>query len=303
MTRNLALTAALSTLFLSAPLAARAQEEGPTPTQVLVSVESKSGIVPTPADISAEVNGHATPVTSLQLVPASGVQIALLLDDGLRQSFGIQLPDLKKWMSGLRPGTEIFIGYMQNGRVIPVQNFTTDYAAAGDQLRLPFGLSGVNGSPYFSISDFVKHWPAAGEPQAPGQQAVSAPGQVHARFILALTNGVDLYNGSVSPLNQDSPYVQSASDDAQRAGVPVYSIYYSDHGIRGGASSFSGQSYLSQVAEATGGRSYTQGLSSPVSLTPFLRQFDQAVAATYVATLDAVPRKSNTLLRLKTLVP
>ncbi len=300
MTRHLILTAAaLTTLFASTPLA-HAQEEGPTPTQILVSVESKSGTVPTPADITAEVNGRPTPITSFTPIPASGVQIALLLDDGLRQSFGIQLPDLKKWITTLRPGTEVFVGYMQNGRVIPVQNFTTDYAAAAGRLRIPFGISGANGSPYFSVSDFVKNWPRTAEPQAPGQQPSSAvPGQAHARFILMLTNGVDPYNGSVSVLNQDSPYVQNAANDAQRAGVPVYSIYYSDRAIRGGPASFSGQSYLSQVADATGGRTYLQGLSNPVSLTPFLNDFSQAVAQTYIATLDAVAHKKDTLLRLK----
>jgi hypothetical protein len=104
---------------------------------------------------------------------------------------------------------------------------------------------------------------------------------------MMLTNGVDPYNGSVSPMNQNSPYVDSAVRDAQRAGIAVYSIYYGDSGFGGGAASFSGQSYLSQVAEATGGRCYTQGTGNPVSLAPFLKQFKDSIAETYVATFTA----------------
>src|SRR5258708_5724291 len=80
--------------------------------------------------------------------------------------------------------------------------------------------------------------------------------------------------------SQASPSVASAVTDAQRAGVAVYSIYYSDAGFRGGRGSFSGQSYLLQVAQGTGGQAYYQGTGNPVSLVPFLKQFQNALAET-----------------------
>jgi hypothetical protein len=101
-----------------------------------------------------------------------------------------------------------------------------------------------------------------------------------------LTNGVDPYNGSTSILNQDSPYVAAAAVDAQRAGVSVSSIYYSDAGFRG-RGSFSGQSYLGQVADATGGTLYNQGSINPVSLKPYFQQFGHDLSETYVATFLA----------------
>lgn len=298
MNRKL-LTATLATLLAAtAPIPAHAQEEGPVPTQVLVSVESKSAFTPSPTDVTAEVNGKPTPITQLTPVPASSVQIALLIDDGLRSSFGLQLQDIKQWILQLRPGTQIMVGYMQNGRVVAAQGFTTDLASAAAQLRLPMSISGVNGSPYFSLSSFVKQWPSGAEASSPNQPVAQATGS-RARFVLMITNGVDRYNGSVSPMNQDSPYVTAAADDSQRAGVPVYSIYYSDRGARGQAASFSGQSYLAQVADATGGRAFYQGSFTPVSLAPYFKQFDQAIAQTYVATFDAVAHKKDTLVRLK----
>ena len=121
----------------------------------------------------------------------------------------------------------------------------------------------------------MKHWPTEGfEGAAAGAKA---------RFVLMITNGVDPYNGSTSPLNQNSSYVQTAVFDAQRAGAVVSSIYFSDAGMRGGQSNFSGQSYLSQVAEGTGGRSYYQGSGNPVSLQPYLEQFQHDISETYVA--------------------
>ena len=275
-------------LLLFASLLA-AQQEGPTPTQALIAIDSKNPPKTiTPQNLTVKVNNHDTELTSVAPVTAPRAQVALLIDDGLRVSFGRNLDDLKKFVTSLSPGTEIFIGYMQNGRVIPAQQFTTDYAAAAQALRVPLGSPGMSASPYFCLSDFAKKWPA----------------NTHkARFVLMLTNGVDPYNGSTSITNQNSPYVQSAITDAQRAGIAVYSIYYSDAGFRGERGSFSGQSYLQQVADGTGGQAYFQGLGNPVSLIPFLDQFRKTIAETYVATFNAPANKELVPLKVSTNLP
>ena len=71
--------------------------------------------------------------------------------------------------------------------------------------------------------------------------------------------------------------------------------------MRGESASFSGQGYLQQVAEATGGRSLYNGNLNPVSLAPFLREFNSAIAESYTATFmaSANHEKANTLTRLK----
>jgi hypothetical protein len=212
------------------------------------------------------------------------------------------LSNLRAFINGLPQGTEVFVGYMQNGRVVSGSDnagFTTDLAAAAQGLRLSQGLPGASASPYFCLSDFVKNWP----PSAEGQLNRQSQPTHKARIVLMITNGVDPYNGSTSILNQDSPYVAAAATDAQRAGVPVYSIYYSDAGFRRGRGSFSGQSYLSQVAQATGGTTYYQGTGSPVSLAPFLKQFQSAVAETYVATFPVDGNKKMVNLKLSTTLP
>jgi hypothetical protein len=293
------------TLFaLALPgLTAFAQQEGATPTQALVLFSSKTpgGTVNT-TDVTVKVDNRATNLLNLAPVPPNGAQVAILIDDGLRTSIGGEMNNIRAFLNNLPQGTEVFVGYMQNGRVVSASDassFTTDRAAIGKTLRLPMGLRGASASPYFCLSDFVKNWPANAENQAVSQSRQTTH---KARFVLMITNGVDPYNGSTRISNQDSPYVSAAVTDAQRAGVAVYSIYYTDAGFgrARGSSSFSGQSYLNQVAQGTGGTSFYQGIGNPVSLVPFLKDFQSAISDTYVATFPVEANKKMVSLKLST---
>lgn len=276
-----------------------AQQEGSTPTQALVAIDSKGPAALTTGNVSLKLNNRATPLTSVTPVPPNGAQVALLIDDGLRTSVGRELEDLRSFITGLPSGIEVFVGYMQNGRVVPAQAFTTDHAAAAGSLRIPLGSPGISSSPYFALTDFTKRWPGSAESALSDNLQPTAK----ARFVLMITNGVDPYNGSTSISNQDSPYVSAAISDAQRAGAAIYSIYYTNAGIGGGRASFSGQSYLSQVADATGGRAYYQGMGNPVSMAPFLQQFKSAIAETYVATFPAPGNKDLVPIKFSTSLP
>ena len=278
-------------LLLALPFAAHAQEDT-LPTQALVRPDSKQNILPTATALTLKLDNHETPLTSLAQVSPANTQVVLLIDDGLSRSAGVQLSDLRAFASSLPPATELMVGYMDNGRVETVVPFTTDHADAASKIRIPTGIPGVSASPYFCLSDFVKHWPGDEEGGSPLHKA---------RFVMMITNGVDPYNGSTSITNQDSPYVQAAIVDAQRAGVAVSSIYYRDAGFGGGRGSLSGQSYLSQVSQATGGEAYYQGTFNPVSLTPFFKQFSAAISETYIATFNAPahPKGREHLVTLK----
>jgi hypothetical protein len=172
---------------------------------------------------------------------------------------------------------------MQNGTVRSA-GFSANHEELASQLRIPLSIGGAASSPYFSLSEFVKQWPS---------------NKVGPRIVLLITNGVDPYNGRPSVMNQDSPYVQTAQEDAQRAGVAVYSIYYPDAGMRGG--SFSGQSYLAQIGEATGGQSFYMGSIPPVSFKPYLEQFRKAILDSYAVTFkaSATREKRDTLTPIK----
>jgi hypothetical protein len=274
-------------------------QEGPTVTQALVAIDSKAPAALTASNVSLKINNKAIPLTSVTPVTPSGAQVAILIDDGLRTSVGREFDDLRNFITSLPSGIEVFVGYMQNGRVVPAQAFTTDHAAAAGSLRLPLGSPGVSSSPYFALTDFTKRWPGSSESVTSDSLQPTAK----ARFVLMITNGVDPYNGSTRISNQDSPYVSASINDAQRAGAAVYSIYYTNAGIGGGRASFSGQSYLSQVADATGGRSYYQGMGNPVSMAPFLQQFKSAIAETYIATFTAPGNKDFIPIKFTTSIP
>jgi len=271
--------------LLAVPLAARAQQEGPITTQTLVNIDSKSNTPPPQEDISLKVGGKPASLTgwsSAAGVNGSGAAVALLIDDGLRESVGRQIGDLQSFVRNLPPGMFIYIGYMRNGTVLTQQDFTLDHASAATKIRLPEGQPGISASPYFCLADFVQHWPSGPK----------------ARFVMMITNGVDPYNGSDSPLNQDSPNVKTAQDAAQRAGVAVYSIYYVDagRGMRTEEASFSGQDYLVQVAQATGGVAYTEGNHSPMAMKPYLDRFLSAISETWVATFPAASSGNDSRL-------
>jgi hypothetical protein len=294
---------ALTFLAFALPsLNAFSQQEGSTPTQTVISLDSKTPATATAKDVTLKVDNRVTPLLNLAQVPPNGAQVALLIDDGLRTSIGGDLNNIRSFITSFPAGTEVFVGFMQNGRVVSASDnpgFSADRAAIAQGVRLPMGLRGASASPYFCLSDFVKNWP----PSAEGQTQQSQQPAHKARFVLMITNGVDPYNGSTRITNQDSPYVADAVTDAQRAGVPVYSIYYNDAGFRGERGSFSGQSYLQQVAQGTGGEAYYQGTGSPVSLAPFLKQFQNAVAESYVATFPVEGNKKMVSLKLSTSLP
>jgi len=99
---------------------------------------------------------------------------------------------------------------------------TADHELAASKLRLPQAMAGLDSNPYVSISFLVKNWAGLAAPSPSTTPATSSPGK--ARFILMLTDGVDpSYDGI-----QDSPFVKAAIEDAQRAGVSINELYYSN---------------------------------------------------------------------------
>ncbi len=280
------LSAAL--VFCGMPmLHAAAQDEGPATVRVIVRAESKSQTAqPLQAsNLKVEFNGKQVDITRVQPLIRQGggrpVEVALLIDDGLRANFGTQLQDVEQFVSKTAsPQVSVGVGYMRNGAADFPVGFSTDPEQELKAVRLPISAAGIDGSPYFCLDDLMKHWPTN----------TGAP-----RVILMITSGIDRYNGSVSPMNQDSPYVQSAMENAQKAGVPVYSIYYGRREVSMGYGSFSGQSYLSQVAEGTGGESFNQGTINPVSLAPYFTQFNRALQESYLVSFQTTSRKLERL--------
>jgi hypothetical protein len=219
----------------------------------------------------------------------SGLQLVVLLDDSSRGNLGLQLNDIRNFLSGLPPTAQVAIGYMRNGTPNLVQNFTNDHAQAAKALRLPQGIAGVNGSPYFSLSDLVKRWPG-------GNNDVR-------REVIMVTDGVDRYSGG--RFDPENPYVRAATSDAQKAGVIVYSIYYRGAGRfdRSELVTDGGQNYLTQISGDTGGKVYLEGFGNPVSFAPFLSDIQRKLQNQYELTFVSTAKPGLQPIRVKTNQP
>jgi hypothetical protein len=219
-------------------------------------------------------------------VPAQGDRAALdlflLIDDTTSTSIGSQLDDLRKFATSQPPTTKVGVAYMLDGIAQVVQNPTEDHAQAAKALRLPMGQPGVNTSPYFSLSDLVKRWPKDGTRHE----------------VVMITDGIDRFWGS----GPDDPYVDAAVEDAQRAGVIVFSIYNPGIG-RYGTSYWRfwwGQIYLSKLSDQTGGQGYYLGFTgTAVSFAPFLDDTAERLRHQYWLTFLAKPKKKASMQPIK----
>ena len=264
-------------------LAAGSGPDTGVPVHFLVTLEhqhDKSVTPLTAQDVMASEGKDRLRV--VDLTPVKDIQLKILIDEGLNSDVSLQFSDLSSFVRGLSAGTEVGIEYMRNGSAYPTQALTTDHERAVKALRLPVGDPGESASPYMAISDVIKKWPAADKP----------------REILVITSGIDLYYPSGDLQN---PYLERAIADAQRAGIPVYSIYFNDRGHLGHSywRISSGQNYLSMLADGTGAEMFWQGLISPVSFQPFLDDLSIQLGHQYVATVLAKPEKKSGLDPIK----
>jgi hypothetical protein len=295
MKRNLVLwmaTVALgATLFLVVEGAA--QSEGVT-AHMLVTVEARKGSdVPTinKEDVMVFEGRDRDKVTDW--VAAKGdnaaMELFILLDDGSNFTLGSQIDDLKKFIDAQPGTTKVGVAYMQNGMAKVEQDLTSDHQRAAKALRLPLGMPGVNASPYFSVSDLVKKWPAS-----------------NARHeIVMASDGIDHFYGTG---DLQDPYLSAAIEDSQRAGVLIYAIYFPGAGHFGHDywANYWGQLYLSKLTDETGGESYNIGFTGPpVAFAPFLNDAAGRWEHQYTVSFVPKPQKKAGMqnVKLRTEVP
>jgi len=275
MIRISALTAASAALIVAGSLPARDIPEPGIPVSVIVTAAGQKGAAApqlTVADVLVSQNKQHMQVTGLEPLHTQGdLQLWLLIDDGSSTTLGTQLADLKKFVVAQPATTQIGIGYMRNGGVQTVQPLTADHQLAAKALRLPTGPPGISASPYLALTDLIHKWPAGSA----------------AREVLMVSSGIDPIYGDAP----ENPYLETAIDTAQRAGIVVYSIYYSGAGRWAHAYEqlFWGQNYLAQLTDETGGRLYWLGFSNPVSMAPYLDDLSQRLNGQYLLTFLAKP--------------
>src|ERR1700730_10510767 len=270
----------------------RSQEAGMVPVHMVVTAEARhGGEVPVIKREDVTVYQGRNRAQVMDWVPLqgerAGLQLFLLLDDASATSLGSQLEDIRQFIATQPPTTLIGIGYMRDGGVDTVQNFTTDHVQAVKALRLPLGTTAAFASPWLSVGDLISRWP-----ESPMR-----------REMLMITDGIDRFGG-VGPSN---PYVDTAMELAQKAGLIIHAIFATGVGHYGRMfwPINWGQNYLSQVASETGGEAYFLGLETPVSCAPYLEDLNRRLNHQYLLVFLAKPGKKSELqpVRPRTEVP
>jgi hypothetical protein len=193
------------------------------------------------------------PLQVLDLVPAkgdrAGLELFIVIDDASTTSLGMHLDDLRKFINAQPETTYVGVAYTRNAVVQVAQDPTADHAKAARALRLPMGSAGAYGSPYLSMNDLMKRWPAS----------------TNRHEVLLVTDGIDRAHRERNALL--NPDVDTAAMAAQRAGAMIHTIYFPGigHWHRNFFEANSGLNALAKLSDATGGESWSLGIQGPVS--------------------------------------
>lgn len=215
-------------------------------------------------------------ILSIRSVTAgTPLQIAILIQDDLTANFNLQLNDIRNFIRRLPKGTRVMVGYIRGGSLQTTQKFTDDLEKAAKSLRILSGNVNSPNGPYGGVADALKRFEAL---------------PTGRRAILLFSDGVDVSQGtSPTDITQTIDLERSVTR-AQRFGVAVYSFYSPTALTENGNSQLvlGGQSSLDRITDETGGRSFFQGSTAPLSFIPFFRDLDlllgRQFALTYLST-------------------
>ena len=287
--QGMAIWMAAAMLSMAAPAFTQSDNragQGQAVVTILPKQHGESLAAVSTQDVNVKVNGNESSVT--EWVPLRGaadwLELVLLIDGAARNL--AQFGEITQFIQGLSPHTKVAIGYMQNGSAVLAGSLSADHAQVLHGLHIPGGGAGSSIGPYFCLSDLAKHWPSA-------ERGVR-------REVVLVTDGVDAYDRRYDP---EDPYVQAAIDDSARAGLVVYSIYWSSQTAGSfSGEGFAGQSLLQIVTQATGGNSYGLGTGNPVSFQPYFedlaRRLENQYRLGFAAQLDRKPAVESLKLKV-----
>jgi hypothetical protein len=278
---------AATALLMAMPLFAQSMGQGTVVVTVLPKVDGQplpSSV--TEQDLAVKVNGKSAKVTQWKpfAAPNNQVELVLLIDSGARTSLGREMSNIEEFVKGLPPNVKAGIAYMTNGRADFVAPLSLDHAAILKNLHLPGGSAGSASNPYFCLSDLARNWP--------GQDREAR------REVVMVTEGVGTSARVYDP--QDT-YVLAAIKDAVRAHLTVDAIFWREQGREGEMESAQnvGQDTLSQVTQATGGRSFWQGQGNPVSFQPYFEELMRRLRNQYELGFTATVRGKSGVEAMK----
>ena len=241
-----------------------------TVTMTVTAVGKKDTSPPlvTKDDVQLYLNKERTQIADLK--HGGKLYLAVLIDDSLDASIANQWNDLKAFLTSQPDTTYVSVSYARNGTAMLAQDFTNDHELAAKALRIPVGGGGAFSSPYLTLLDLMKRWPASAD----------------RRSILLISSGIDYFRGG---FDFRSPDLDSAIGRAQKQNINVWTIYAPDAGHRGRGFFIANraQSNLSQLSDETGAESFYLGTTAPVTLKPYFDELSTHLSNQYLLTFKA----------------
>jgi hypothetical protein len=223
------------------------------------------------SDVIVHVKDQREDITAWN--PAQGdraeLHLAILIDDGA--DIGPRLGELRHFVEAQSNSTSVGVFYASNGTTLPVAAFSTNHDAVAGKVRITFGPGSASTSVYLSLLDVMKKLePMTGR-----------------REILLISDGHDRLRGDL-----ESPDVDRVMRESEKTGIVIHTLYTSVGRSRYDFRIDLAQANLIRVSGASGGQSFFQGLSTPVSYKPFLDHLDMALHNQYFLTFS-VPRSGK----------
>ncbi len=265
------LTLVCASVFGARLIVATAPSPGPDSVTLTVTAVGKKDAVPPaikPGDAQLTLAKERKQVAGW--TKAEKLYLAVLIDDSIDSGAASQWNDVKEFLTTQPESTYELVAYARNGTAAVAQDFTNDHALALKALRIPMGSLGAYASPYLSLIDLMKRWPASGD----------------RRSILLISSGIDYFRGGFGP---KSPDLDSTIQRAQKGNINVWSIYSPGIGHR--SRSFfrvsNAQSNLSELSDETGAESYYLGVAAPVAFKPYLDEIQTHLNNQYLLAFAA----------------
>ncbi len=245
-------------------------------------------------DVMVYQNGKRRPVVSWTPLTQNPehLDFAVLIDDSLRATVGLQFHDLRAFIRSLPAGSKVALAYGKYGSAVFAASFTTDREAVLRALRLPTGRASLGSSIYMALDSLIRKWPHDGA----------------AREVLLVSSGIDLYRGIEESEPTDANMdLMHAIGMAQRYHVTVHTIFAQSAGFEGRNYFLinNGQGSLGRLAFETGGASFEEGFQTPISFAPYLRQLTELLHRQFLLTFRLAPARQAGFepLRVTTEVP
>ena len=237
-------------------------------TVTAVGKKDTSPPLVTKDDVQLYLNKERTQIADWK--HGGNLYLAVLIDDSLDASIANQWNDLKAFLTSQPDTTYVSVSYARNGTAMLVQDFTNDHELAAKALRIPVGGGGAFSSPYLTLLDLMKRWPASAD----------------RRSILLISSGIDYFRGG---FDFRSPDLDSTISRAQKQNINVWTIYAPDAGHRGRGFFIANraQSNLSQLSDETGAESFYLGTAAPVTLKPYFDELSTHLSNQYLLAFKA----------------